>query len=331
MCGDAPVGLRQFHQAQRLHAQDREDAGHQVEHDPADEGEEQGHSERQSRITLRRGNEPAAAPAQYAGCHVGAFLNIERERLQGAVVVGESEERRKLGCIGHPASRIHGDDRAARGEGDRLPAVLHQVAFRNEEIRISCVCGRFGCFDGDPDCAVEALELRRPVDRLRQFGAGGGKSISLRRIGTSVTHRQRQEQRRVLWYAKFVVTDHPTRAALQLHRLPGCQAFRNRDIADQQERFLVGVGDQVDEGKDMRDGKLERGYLESFREVPAQPGFEARISGVAPVGVPTRVGFKVEAYRYGAPVSGQRSLFRDQVDGGISSGDRRRNRRTGER
>ena len=327
---DPPVGVRHLHQAQRLHAEDGEDAGHQVEHDPADEGEEQGQPERQSRIALRRGNEPAARAAQHAGRHFAALLHVERERLQGAVVAGEGQQRRKTGRFGHPAGRIHGDDRAARCERDRLPTVFHQVAFGDEKVRISRFGGRLGRLNGDPHGAVEPFELRRPVDRFRQLFAGGGKAPGLRRVGVAVSHRQRQGQRRVLRHAELIVADHPARAALQPHRFARRQAGGNGNVAHQEQRLFKGVGDQIDKGKDVGNRKLERSGLESFLKFPAHRGREARVARIAPVGVPARVGHEVETERHRATAGGQRCLFCDQVDGGISGGDRRGDRRTGE-
>ena len=136
------------------------------------------------------------------------------------------------------------------------------------------------------------------------------------RIAAAVANGKRDRQVGPFRYAKLIVADDPASPGFQLDVVGTVERW-NRDVREQQDRFVEAVGVENVEGYDVGCGVLEFARIETLGQRPADRDFLAGIARVDPVGVPLGVGFQVEPDRHGAAVCGQARRFGDQVDRGI--------------
>ena len=271
-----------------LHRQDREDARHQVEDQPAQEGE--GRSQRQAERAARRaagfggrakarsaGRERTlgrgdlirlAAHGQHPG-HGGRGLRLLKGvagRQRQGQAVGAALDGLRLGVV---------DDRGVEGEevGVRKVGALQRLASDRQ--------GQHQPLLG---------EDARQTGRGRRIGQGlGDRTAPLGiRLGQTLGDRQRQGQLGVLGNADLLA-DQERGLGLEGDDFARLGVGRRGDRDRQHHLVLVAVVHQ-------RPGRLARRRRPddvaggpAARQGPGDPGGLAAVAGIAPVGVPALV------------------------------------------
>ena len=256
----AAIAVRRIDEAERLHAQDREHAGHQVQDDAADEREHHRLQEMHAAVKRRRCDGGGTG-------HAAGRLHVERYRpLFAAVVVDEN----RSGCadVVRAAPGVHLDGQARARIAAGLSAVLHQSGGFDIQVGvIECGFDVAGC-DVEGDRAVRNPVGRRPVHRPRQARACGRKLGAAGCVRTAVTDRNLQCQVGLLGYADLVVADDPARGTADVHAVADRKARRHRQVDQQQDRFFIGVGIELAERQQVRRRKRELTGREAVRQRP---------------------------------------------------------------
>ena len=259
----------QTREAQGLHRQDGEDAGHEVEDHPAQQGESQRLPERQDRGQRRH----------RAGGEVDAI------GLANALAVGQGQHAFDLGGEGGGAAgqaQGYAVSLLRQGLGG---GVVDEGGGGGEEKSISQAARGQGADFQRAGCAGEA-DAGGEGQGAGQRGLGGGEACGLAGGGAGSGLDWQGEGEAGLFGDADLGADQPIRLCDDGQALARAQAGGGGDGGQETGTVLVAEIHQRAIGDAAGGGELQRAGRGAFGKGPGDVGWRAGIAGVGPVDVP---------------------------------------------
>ncbi len=242
----------------------------------------------------------SAGSASAATSVMGALNSALRWGMpQGAVPLPGASWATAMPCklawqLGRVGRQRHLHHITVAGAVDRMARGFEQLFLVGEDLQgRQRVPGlrRCAAHQAQLQVAPGTLHLGTPAgQRGWGFGAGGIKARcqrACRWLGAWRQHRHRQVQRGGFRDAD-VVADQPVGHRLQLQGAAGLGIGRCGEAQRQQQVVFIAVVDQGPDGQAARRRPFDRPDLGAGGQGPGQRGRQARITRIAPIGVPVR-------------------------------------------
>ncbi|MNQ37227.1 hypothetical protein D3C85_507630 [compost metagenome] len=280
----------------RLHRQNGEDAGHEVEDQAAEQGEQSRLSEgvQVGGVSCRRlvaGQGAGAGRAGQGGAGRG-------RNLPGAQVGGEDAGDRSFQGAGGIAS---GGDGHGQALGSALAGldggVVENPALKGVEVGPS----RRGARQRSAGRGQGQSAVGDPGTGLDAGGAGGGlnhrqdgRAVARVQGGGALLNPEVQREVEVFGHAHLVAADEEMGDCFQLQRLAGASVGGDVDGNRQEDGVGIAVVHQALQALTLGQGPDDLAGLNPGRQGPVQGGGAAGIPLIAPIGVPA--GLNLLAY-----------------------------------
>ncbi len=294
-------------QGDRLHRQDREDAGHQVQDQPAQRGEQQRLPQRQA---ARRRHRPRCGRDAVGAAH--------------APGIGDGDDALDAGGQGiRPSARQAEPQRAVAHRHRLRRGIVEEVDLQREEEGVPHRAGgdrRAGEFHG----AMQPLETgARGEGTGAGFGRfGGGDDRAGHRVRTRRGLDRDVEAERARLGDADLLADQPGGVGGQREGLARRQPGRRRDRDDEDGLAFIAEIHQRAERDPLRRGEAHRAGARAVRQRQRHLRRLAGVAGIDPVGMPARG--QALAQRDPEGLAGRDGrLVRHQRHGGAWRGDRR--------
>ena len=302
-----------MHKRERLHRQDREDAGHQVQDQAAQHGE-------QDRLEER------GARGGGGGCCLGDRSAGERQ-LEGARrrAIARGHDQDAIDCLRRLDLRRIAQAPAGRhAHGEALACSLRQLRGRGldeaaregeEEDALRVDAGPRWRLEIKDDRALPQVEAGGERATLQGLGlARAGKGLLPLRIDRrfALDDGQRQLERCILGDTD-VLAGKPGGLDPEADRRPGDEARRHGDVDRQQHAVRVAVVCKLAKGNALGVWPVDLARRDALRQGPGQRRGLARFTGVAPIGVPAGLHHLRQAQRNRATCGGHAGALGDEA------------------